>query len=120
VAEEIRTLLDFGGFDPVVRENGSDLSDVKALDAMRGCGAGIILVHAQGQDAGAAPANVLLEIGAAMALYRNRLVLLLEEAAALPPDVGLVRQVRFAGESLDQQATLGLMKILAEFKRGNQ
>ena len=60
--------------------------------------------------------NVLIEIGAAMALYGRRFILLVKDSAKLPSNLQGLYEVRYEGEKLDGDATLRLLKAFNEFK----
>ena len=112
VAEEIETLLKFGDLEPISHssESGTELAP---FDAMQTCGAGIFVIP----GGGPVPIGTLLEIGAGIALFRSRLVVLSQEAVTLPTELVHLRRVPYSGSSLDHAATLGLMGVLVDFKR---
>jgi predicted nucleotide-binding protein len=60
--------------------------------------------------------NVLIEIGAALALYDRRYILLVEQGATLPSNLQGLYQVRYEGTKLDGDATLKLLKAFKNFK----
>lgn len=82
------------------------------LDEMRSCSAAIIhigadlkLVDADGKEHMMLNHNVLIEIGAAMALYGRKFILLVEKEVVLPSNLqGLYEVVRYQGEKLDYDA----------------
>jgi predicted nucleotide-binding protein len=95
----------------------------KVLDDMRLCGAGIIHVgvevvikDAEGQEHPQLNPNVLIEIGAAMALYGRNYILLVEEGATLPSNLQGLYEVRYEGQSIDATATMKLLKAFKNFK----
>lgn len=61
--------------------------------------------------------NVLIEIGAAMALYGRRFILLVKEGITLPSNLQGLYQVRYVGETLDGDATIRLLKAINELKK---
>jgi predicted nucleotide-binding protein len=91
--EHVQELVASGHFEPVVaRERGTTggPSLQHLIEQMRGCDTAIIHVIADAApaDADRQPrirGDVLLEIGAAMALYGREFVLLLEDGVELPP-----------------------------------
>jgi predicted nucleotide-binding protein len=59
---------------------------------------------------------VLIEIGAAMALYGRRFILLVEKGATLPSNLQGLYEVRYEGEKLDYDATMRLLKAFNDFR----
>jgi predicted nucleotide-binding protein len=60
--------------------------------------------------------NVLIEIGAAMALYDRKFILLVEKGATLPSNLQGLYEVRYEGEKLDYDSTMKLLKALNDFR----
>ena len=60
--------------------------------------------------------NVLIEIGAAMALYGRKFILLVEDGATLPSNLQGLYEVRYEGEKLDYDSTMKLLKAFADFR----
>ncbi len=126
VVTQLKELLTYGEFEPVVsveRETTSKPVPDKVMDDMRICGAGIIHVgtertikDANGEEHHFLNENVLIEIGAAMALYAGRFILLVEKGTNLPSNLQGLYEVRFEGEGLDHDATMKLLKAFNEFK----
>lgn len=126
VVEQLKELLNFGDFEPIVsveRQTTSKPVPDKVLDDMRGAGAGIIHVSPEekvltetGEERRVLNQNVLIEIGAAMALYGGRFVLLVEDGATLPSNLQGLYEVRYSGEDLGYEATMKVLKVLNEFK----
>jgi predicted nucleotide-binding protein len=97
IVEQLKELLDYGDFEPVVSEEKETTAKPvpeKVLGDMRSCGAGIIHVgtertisDAAGKEHHLLNYNVLIEIGAAMALYGANYVLLVEEGTTLPSNL---------------------------------
>ena len=90
---------------------------------MRDCGAAIIHVdseHVIEKDDGnkyyIINPNVLIEIGAAMALYGRRFILLVREGITLPSNLQGLYEVRYKGESLDGEATIRLLEAIMDIK----
>lgn len=94
LVEPIKKLLEYGELEPVVsvdRQSVSKPVPEKVMDDMRGAGAAIIHVDAdqtitdvQGNEHVLLNPNVLIEIGAAMAFYGRRFILLVREGVKLP------------------------------------
>ncbi len=126
VVEQLKELLAFGDFTPVVSAEMETVSKPvpqKVMDDMRSCSAGIIHVKPEAKvmdQAGAEHVmlneNVLIEIGAAMALYREKFILLVESGAALPSNLQGLYEVRYEGTELGYEATMKLLKALNDFK----
>lgn len=126
IVPTIQDILKFGNFEPVIsvqRESVSKPVPDKVMDDMRSCGAAIIHVEAekqiQGED-GAIEAiinpNVLIEIGAAMALYGRRFILLVQDGVKLPSNLQGLYEVRYEGDKLDANITIKLIKAFNDFK----
>ena len=60
--------------------------------------------------------NVLIEIGAAMALYGRRFVLLVKDGVKLPSNLQGLSEVRYTGDKLDGEVTINLLKSINEIK----
>jgi predicted nucleotide-binding protein len=126
VVDQLKELLTFGDFEPVVsvdRESVSKPVPQKVLDDMRACGAGIIhvkseqrLLDAEGTEHQIVNQNVLIEIGAAMALYGEHFILLVEEGTTLPSNLQGLYEVRYVGDELGYEATMKVLKALNQFK----
>jgi len=126
VVTQLKELLTYGDFEAVVsveRETTSKPVPDKVMDDMRGCGAGIIHVGTertikdeQGEEYHFLNENVLIEIGAALALYEGRFILLVEKGVSLPSNLQGLYEVRFEGEGLDHDATMKLLKAFNDFK----
>jgi CAP12/Pycsar effector protein, TIR domain len=126
IVAQLKELLTFGKFDPVVsveRETVSKPVPDKVLDDMRSCFAAIIhvgtemrLLDDQGQEHRILNPNVLIEIGAAMALYRRQFILLVEKGVTLPSNLQGLYEVRYEGERLDYESTMKLLKAFNDFR----
>lgn len=123
---QLKDLLTFGGFTPVVameQETVSKPVPDKVMDGMRSCEAAIIHVGAEvlmlspdGKQHKMLNQNVLIEIGAAMALYGRKFILLVEKGATLPSNLLGLYEVRYEGEKLDYESTMKLLKAFADFR----
>lgn len=126
IVQQIKELLVFGKFEPVVAIEHETLSKPvpdKVLDDMRSCFAGVIHVDAEDDlldSKGVAHhkinENVLIEIGAAMALYRNNFILLVSKGIHLPSNLQGLYVCHYDGAKLDYEATMKLLKAFNEFK----
>lgn len=125
ILEQVREIVAFGKFVPVVskdRETVSKPVPDKVMDDMRNCQAAVIHVASEGAlvDENGTPVhrineNVLIEIGAAMALYRRRFILLVEDGLTLPSNLQGLYEVRYKGGALDGDSTMKLLKAFNDF-----
>jgi hypothetical protein len=126
IAGQIRELLTFGGFTPIISIENETISKPvpdKVMDDMRSCSAAIIhvgtdqrLIDPEGKEHKILNQNVLIEIGAAMALYGRKFILLVEKGATLPSNLQGLYEVRYEGEKLDYEATMKLLKAFNDFR----
>lgn len=125
ILDQIKELVTFGKFEPVVaedRETAAKPVPDKVMDEMRNCQAAVIHVGLEGmlfdKDHKEHPqinANVLIEIGAAMALYRRNFILLVEDGVKLPSNLQGLYECRYSGNELNMPATMKLLKAFSEF-----
>ena len=94
----------------------------KVMDDMRMCEAAVLHVGAEemlydseGNEIRKINENVLIEIGAAMALYGGKFVLLVEEGLELPSNLQGLYECRYEGDELNMQATMKLLRAFNEF-----
>lgn len=126
VVAQIKELLTFGSFEPVVsveRESTAIPVPEKVFEDMRSCGAGVLHVGAEGKyldkdgnEHTKLNDNVLIEIGAAMALYGKRMILLVEKGVALPSNLQGLYRCDFEGDKLDYESTMKLLKTFNQFR----
>lgn len=126
IVGQLKDLLTFGGFTPVVaieQETVSKPVPDKVLDDMRSCDAAIIhvgtdlrLLDDAGKEHKMLNQNVLIEIGAAMALYGRKFILLVEKGATLPSNLQGLYEVRYEGDKLDYESTMKLLKAFNDFR----
>ncbi|MGB8992902.1 MAG: TIR domain-containing protein [Desulfobaccales bacterium] len=124
--DPIKKLLKFGELEAVVsveRQSVSKPVPDKVLDDMRACGAAIIhvedelrLLDKEAKEHIILNSNVLIEIGAAMALFGRRFILLVKECVTLPSNLQGLYEVRYMGDSLDGNATIRLLEAINEMK----
>lgn len=124
--EPIKELLGFGELIPIVsihKESVAQPVPDKVMNDMRGCGAAIIhvdgeqkLIDGDAKEHTVINANVLIEIGAAMALYGRRFILLVRDGVKLPSNLQGLYEVRYQGEALDGTVTIRLLKAINELK----
>jgi predicted nucleotide-binding protein len=123
--DHVQELVASGHFEPVVaRERGTagGPSLQHLIEQMRGCDTAIIHVIADAApaDADRQPrirGDVLLEIGAAMALYGREFVLLLEEAVELPPFLQGLCACHFSGNEASMPAIMRALRAFNSFTK---
>ena len=124
--EPLKELLGFGELIPVVsiqKESVAQPVPDKVMSDMRGCGAAIIhvdgevkLLDSEAEEKTVINPNVLIEIGAAMALYGRRFILLVRDGVKLPSNLQGLYEVRYQGDALDGTVTIRLLKAINEMK----
>ncbi|HZF80381.1 MAG TPA: TIR domain-containing protein [Rubrivivax sp.] len=124
--DPIKELLAFGELIPVVSVEKQSVAQPvpdKVMNDMRGCAAAIIHVDGEqklmdpaGSEVTTVNSNVLIEIGAAMALYGRRFILLVKDGVKLPSNLQGLYEVRYQGDALDGGTTIKLMKSINEMK----
>lgn len=124
--DPIRKLLEYGELEPVISVERASVSKPvpeKVLDDMRSSGAAIIHVDAErtitdkdGVEHALLNPNVMIEIGAAMAFYGRRFVLLVREGVKLPSNLQGLFEVRYSGNTLDAVSTLALLEAIKDLK----
>jgi len=124
--EPLKELLGFGELIPVVsiqKESVAQPVPDKVMNDMRGCGAAIIhvdgemkLLDSEAKEHTVINSNVLIEIGAAIALYGRRFILLVRDGVKLPSNLQGLYEVRYEGETLDGKVTIRLLKAINEMK----
>ena len=118
--------MTFGNFDPVVAEEYETIAKPvpdKVLDLMRSCAAGIIhvasedeLLDRSGNVHHKLNENVLIEIGASMALYGRKFILLVQKGLHLPSNLSGLYCCYYEGDKLDYESTMKLLKAFSEFR----
>ncbi|MDT2021443.1 TIR domain-containing protein [Methylocella sp. CPCC 101449] len=124
--DPIKRMLEYGELEPVVSVERTSVSKPvpdKVMDDMRMSGAAIIHVDAErvlkdddGNEIVIINPNVLIEIGAAMAFYGRRFVLLVRDGIKLPSNLQGLYEVRYKGDTLDADATMQLLEAMREMK----
>ena len=122
---QVKELVSYGKLEPVVameHETAAKPVPKKVMDDMRTCKAAVIHVSAEkvlysehGDIVSQINDNVLIEIGAAMALYGDKFVLLVEEGLELPSNLQGLYECRYSGEELSMPAAMKLLKAFSEF-----
>lgn len=126
IVVQIKELLAFGNFEPVVsveREATAIPVPEKVFEDMRSCSAGVIHVGAEGKyldkdgnELTKLNDNVLIEIGAAMALYGKKVILLVERGVPLPSNLQGLYRCDFEGDKLEYESTMKLLKTFSQFR----
>jgi predicted nucleotide-binding protein len=126
IVNQLKELLTFGGFTPVIAIESETVSKPlpdKVMDEMRTCSAAVIhvggeqrMIDADGKEHLMLNQNVLIEIGAAMALYGRKFILLVEKGAKLPSNLQGLYEVRYDGGKLDYESTMRLLKAFNDFR----
>jgi len=124
--EPIKKLLSFGEMEAVVSVEKQSVSQPvpeKVMNDMRECGAAIIhvedeltLLDKEAKEHVMLNPNVLIEIGAAMALYKKRFILLVKDGVKLPSNLQGLYEVRYTGENMDGDATIKLLEAINAMK----
>ena len=125
ILSQVKELVTYGKLEPVVameHETSAKPVPKKVMDDMRTCRAAVIHVGAErtlqdqdGNEIRLINENVLIEIGAAMALYEDRFALLVEEGIDLPSNLQGLYECRYSGDELNMPATMKLLKAMSEF-----
>jgi hypothetical protein len=90
------------------------------LEQMRDCDTAIVQVDANDLPREAEPriqADMLIEIGAAMALYGRNFVLLVEDSVALPLNLQGLCECRYRGDELTMPAMMEILRAFSGFTR---
>ena len=125
ILEQVKEIVTFGQREPVVameRETAAKPIPLKVMDEMKTCDAAVIhvdieemLLDSEGNKVPKINENVLIEIGAAMALYGEKFVLLVEDGITLPSNLQGLYKCRYKGGELNMEATMKLLKAFNEF-----
>lgn len=124
--EPLKKLLTYGELIPVVSVEQHSVSKPvpdKVMDDMRSCCAAIIhvaderrLIDKEAKEHVIINPNVLIEIGAAIALYGRRFIMLVKEGVKLPSNLQGLYEVRYSGNALDGAATIALLEAINDIK----
>ena len=94
----------------------------KVFDDMRNCDAGIINIESEtiqttsGETINRLNENVLIEIGAAIALYQKKVILLCKKGTILPSNLQGLYRCEYEGNQLDYASTMKLLKTMQELR----
>lgn len=124
--EPIKKLLGFGELIPIVSVEKQSVSEPvpdKVMGDMRSCGAAIIhvtdevkMTDKDAKEHVIINPNVLIEIGAAIALYGRRFILLVKEGVTLPSNLLGLYEVRYKEDTLDGNTTIKLLEAINDIK----
>lgn len=126
ILSQVKELVSYGKFEAVVakeRETAAKSVPDKVMDEMRGCSAAVIhvglegmLFDKEGNEIPQINGNVLIEIGAALALYGKNFILLVEDSVTLPSNLQGLYECRYSGSELNMDATMKILKAFNAFK----
>jgi hypothetical protein len=123
ILEQVKELVVFGQIEPIVlRRNEIATAPFLSslMEQMRGCDTAIVQVGANVLPREAEPRiepDVLIEIGAAMALYGRNFVLLVEDSVALPLNLQGLCECRYRGDELNMAAMMELLRAFSGFTK---
>ena len=126
IVGQLKELLTYGQMEPVIsieRETTAIPVPDKVFDDMRSCDAGIIHIDFENvplnnneETYERINENVLIEIGAAIALYAKRVILLCKKGTTLPSNLQGLYRCEYEGNQLDYNATMKLLKTIQELR----
>ena len=126
ILEQVKEIVAFGKYEPVliIEQEGADKPLYETvMDEMRTCKAAVIHVtldetssDISGNRFSKISENVLIEVGAAMALYRSKFILLVGEEVDLPLNARGLQVCRYKGDELDMSAVMDLLKAFNQFE----
>lgn len=124
--DPLKELLSFGELEAVVSVEKQSVAQPvpeKVMTDMRTCGAAIIhvenekiLIDNEGNKHNVLNPNVLIEIGAAMALFGDRFILLVKDGVSLPSNLQGLYRVQYSDDKLDGDATIRILKTIKDIK----
>jgi hypothetical protein len=126
IVEQVKELVAYGKFEPVVARDRETAQPFPRdlMDEMRGCDTAVIHVGADRlrfdggrNDEPRISGDVLIEIGAAMALFGRNFILLVEDGVTLPANLLGLCECRYSGDELNMPATMKLFKAFNDFTR---
>lgn len=125
ILEQVKELVAYGKFEAVIsqeRETSAKPVPDKVMEDMRSCKAAVIhigvektLYDKESNEVPQINGNVLIEIGAAMALYGRSFILLVEDGIVLPTNLQGLYECRYSGDELNMAATMKLLKGFNDF-----
>lgn len=127
VLEQIKTILKFGHYEPVVAvetETTSIPIPEKVFGLMKDCSAAIINISADESEKkadgtyGVNP-NVLIEIGGAFLLYNKKVILLADKRVVIPSNLRGLALCEYEGDELSWNTGMKLQTALLSFRSVN-
>ncbi len=125
--EPIKKLLSLAELEAVVSIQTQTVSQPvpsKVMNEMRSCGAAIIHVDDErhitdkdGVEHVFLNDNVLIEIGAAMAIYGERFILIVKEGSRLPSNLTGLLELRYKGTTPQIEDTIKLIDAINDMKK---
>ncbi|MFZ3264145.1 MAG: TIR domain-containing protein [Terriglobales bacterium] len=125
--EPIKKLLSLADLEPVVSVQTQTVSQPvpsKVMSEMRSCGAAIIhvdderhITDKEGVEHIVLNDNVLIEIGAAMAIYGERFILIVKEGLKLPSNLSGLLELRYKGDKPQIEDTIKLIDAINDMKK---
>lgn len=124
IVEQVETMLGLADIDSEIAEEEETAAipvPEKVFDAMRRCGAGIMVVSAEEGNKNAdgdytVNQNVLIEIGAAFVFYDRKVVLVWDKRLPVPSNLQGLYRCEYEGDELTWGAGMKLMKAIQKFK----
>jgi predicted nucleotide-binding protein len=130
IVEQLKEILTFGQFEVVIsveKESTAIPVPEKVFADMRECNAAVIhvegeleLLDREGNIHNTINQNVLIEIGAAIALYGKQFILLCEHSLKLPSNLQGLYRCNYEGKELTYEATIKLLKSFNEFREASK
>ncbi len=126
VVGQLKELIAYGQMEAIVsveKETTAISVPDKVFDDMRSCNAGIIhvcpetITDSEDHIVSKLNENVLIEIGAAMALYGKKIIILCQQGTRLPSNLQGLYRCEYNGDQLDYTATMKLLKTLQELRK---
>lgn len=125
--EPIKKLLSLAELEAVVSVQSQTVAQPvpsKVMNEMRSCGAAIIhvdderhIVDKDDTEHIVLNDNVLIEIGAAMAFYGERFILIVKEGLKLPSNLTGLLELRYKGETPQMEDTIKLIDAINDMKK---
>jgi predicted nucleotide-binding protein len=122
--DPIKKVISYGKYEAIVAEEKQSVSKPvpdKVMGLMRSCGAAIIHVDLEkvvrdkeDVEHQVLNPNVLIEIGAAQALYGRRFILLVREGVKLPSNLQGLYEVRYSGDKLSADDAFKLLESMQD------
>jgi len=125
IVEQIKAILRFGQFEPVIaeeRETTAITIAEKVFGLMKTCNCAIINLSVDDQEQADGGfqinPNVLIEIGAALIQYDKRVILLMDKrfSAKLPSNLHGLYRSEYEGDALSFETAMKLQEALSGFR----